>query len=100
MSHGNSSVNTVTHCRHEQGIRVMSAPEHSDGAERIEDAPQVLVEATKRIGILGIADLAGHLDRDVGILGERPQLRLKAIGGFAVVPGGHGHMATISLRLG
>ena len=26
-SHGNSSVRRVTHCRHEQGVRVMSAPQ-------------------------------------------------------------------------
>ena len=27
-SHGSSSVNRVTHCRHEQGIRVMSVPQN------------------------------------------------------------------------
>ena len=26
-SHGNSSVNIVTHCRYEHGIRVMSVPQ-------------------------------------------------------------------------
>ena len=28
LSHGNSSVNIVTHCRQEQGIFVMSVPQN------------------------------------------------------------------------
>jgi hypothetical protein len=28
FSHGNSSVNKVTHCRHEQGIRLISVPQN------------------------------------------------------------------------
>src|SRR5882724_853472 len=35
FSHGNSSVNIVTHCRYEHGMRVMSVPQN----ERFEDNP-------------------------------------------------------------
>ena len=28
VSHGSSSVNIVTHCRHEHGMRVMSVPQN------------------------------------------------------------------------
>jgi hypothetical protein len=51
-------VNTVTHCRQEQGILVMSVPpEHPIRTEPIEAAVQVLMEAAERIGIFRIAGI-------------------------------------------
>jgi hypothetical protein len=38
LSHGNSSVNRVTHCRQEQGIRVMSVPQNVPTASYRDDA--------------------------------------------------------------
>src|SRR5438045_8280813 len=57
LSQGSSSVNTVTHCRQEHGIRVMSVPEHPVRAERVEAAVQVLMEAAKRVGVFRVAGL-------------------------------------------
>jgi hypothetical protein len=40
----------------------------------------MLVKAAERIGVLGVTDLAGRLDRYVRVFGERQQLGLEAIG--------------------
>ncbi len=50
------------------------------------------MEAAERIGVFGVAGLAGRLDRDVGVFGERQQLGLEAIGSLAAAPRRHGHV--------
>src|SRR5215831_11889963 len=60
----------------------VGAPEHPLGAERVKAAMQVLVKAAEGIRVLGVPYLTGRFDRDVRVFGERPQLRLKPVGGL------------------
>jgi hypothetical protein len=61
---------------------------------------QVLVEVAKRIGILGVADLAGRLNRYVGVFGERQQLGLEAKGTLAAAPRRHRHVIDNQFQAG
>src|SRR5262245_51905403 len=54
--------------RHARDVR---APERAVGPERLEDLPQVAVDALVRIGLARVARRARHLDRDVGELRHR-----------------------------
>ncbi len=56
------------------------------------------MEAAERIGVFGVAGLAGRLDRDVGVFGERQELGLEAIGGFAAAPRRHGQVVDDQLE--
>src|SRR6266436_4717485 len=47
----------------------VGAPEHPLGAERVKTAVQMRVQAAERVFVLGIARLAGRLDRYVRVFG-------------------------------
>src|SRR6266851_7739307 len=57
----------------------VGAPEHPLGTEGVEAAVQMRMQASEWIVVLGVARLAGRLDHDVRVRGERQQLRLEAI---------------------
>src|SRR5207302_7409547 len=57
----------------------VGAPEHPLGAERVKTAVQMRVQAADRVSVLGIARLAGRLDRYVRVFGYRQQFGLEAI---------------------
>jgi hypothetical protein len=89
LSHGSSSVNKVTHCRHEHGIRVMSVPQkHPLGTEGVETALQMRTEAAERVFVLGVAGLPGRRDRNVRVFGQSQQFRLQTIGRLALLARG------------
>jgi hypothetical protein len=59
FSHGNSSVNKVTHCRQEHRIRVnVRAPERPLGAECVETAMQAPMQAAERVFVSASARAA------------------------------------------
>ena len=70
-SHGSSSVNTVTHWRQEQGIRVMSVPQNIRSAPNEPGFPRIgLVRA---IGVgLGLGEfLTGHATDEPSVAAEQ-----------------------------
>jgi len=67
-SHDNSSVNIVTHCFHEHGIRVMSVPRTCAPAKGVVELPDVPVDVAIRIRLARVARRAGRLQRHVAML--------------------------------
>src|SRR5438093_9040696 len=55
--------------------RDVGAPEPARRAEGVVEAAQVVVDVAKRVGLIGVAWLAGRLHRDVGIFRERDHVR-------------------------
>jgi len=84
FSHGSSSVNKVTHCRHEHGIRVMSVPQNiRSGPKASKQRCQMWMQAAERVFVLGVACLPGRLDRHVRIFGQSQQIGLETISRLA-----------------
>ncbi len=82
-------------------MRVISVPQNiRSGPKASKTAAQMRMQAGERIGVLGVARLAGRLDRHVRILGERQQFRLEAIGGLAAAGARHAHVIDDQLQAG
>ena len=99
LSHGISSVNIVTHCFHEHGMRVMSVPQKvRSGPNASTICCGIFVDVAIGIGLARIARRAGRLDRDIGIFGERQQCRLVAMRGIVLAVADPGVMVDDQLE--
>src|SRR5262249_59443800 len=94
-SQGSSSVNIVTHCGDEHGMRVISVPQKPAlQAERVKDLPEIGVEVAVEVGVARIARRAGELQAQATALcrcrrpkATRPVVRLSAISASSVCLG-------------